>query len=74
MTGSVEPRPGMDPDFDACIDDMAARKAELEGLLKDLKASGPLAGSGVKWWHHKTKLDDMCDTQPHSRARVDHKT
>ena len=48
----------MDPDYDAALEEEASTKSELEQVLRDLK-TGALKGSGVKWWHHKTKLEDQ---------------
>jgi len=55
---SIEPRKGMDADFDAATAEEDDAKQSLEDTLSDLKAS-VLKGSGVKWFHHKTKLDDQ---------------
>lgn len=54
----IEPRQGMDADFDAATAEEEDAKQALESVLSELKG-GPLRGSGVKWFHHKTKLDDQ---------------
>lgn len=63
-TGSIEPKPGMDEDFDAAAEEEVQIRASLDELLVQEKqgfggGQGALKGSGVKWWHHKTKMEDM---------------
>lgn len=48
-TGTVEPKPGMDPEYDAAMEINGQVKSELEEVLSELK-KGSLRGSGVKWY------------------------
>ena len=57
-TGTIEPKAGMNAAYDQATQDIAEIKAKLEEELK-AERSGQLKGSGVKWFHHKTKLEDM---------------
>lgn len=54
-TGSIEPKAGMDAEYDASLQEMKEIKSELEEVLNDLK-QGSLRGSGVKWYTHTSSL------------------
>jgi hypothetical protein len=48
-TGSIEPKPGMDSEYDTALETMKSVKSELESVMDELK-KGALRGSGVKWY------------------------
>jgi DNA mismatch repair protein MSH6 len=57
-TGNIEPRLGMNAEYDRAAQDIDDIKGRLEDELR-AERTGQLKGSGVKWFHHKSKVEDM---------------